>query len=108
MVVLYKNKKTEKLCSNFGEMKKFFSSEVTAEKLSVLMTHLKNIDHINDFAVLPVFKKYRYHELHGDKKGIHSLSIDYSYRMTLVIEILGTVDGEDTIRILEVTNHYGD
>lgn len=108
MVVLYKNKKTEKLCSDFGEMKKFFSSEVTAHRLSVLMTHLKNVDHINDFAVLPIFQKYRYHELRGDKKGIHSLSIDYSYRMTLVIELLGMADGEDTIRILEVTNHYGD
>lgn len=108
MVVLYKNKKTEKLCSDFDEMKKFFSNAVTAQKLSVLMTHLKNIDHINDFAKLPVFKKYRYHELHGDKQGIRSLSIDYSYRMTLIIEILGTIDGEDTIRILEVTNHYGD
>ena len=108
MVILYKNKKTEKLCSNFEEMKKFFSNTVTAQKLSVLMTSLKHIDHINDFAVLPAFKKYRYHELQGDKKGIHSLSIDYSYRMTLIIEVLGTIDGEDTIRILEVTNHYGD
>ena len=108
MVVLYKNKKTEKLCSDFDEMKKFFSSAVTAQKLATLMTNLKNIDHINDFATLPVFKKYRYHELHGDKQGIRSLSIDYSYRMTLIIEILGTIDGEDTIKILEVTNHYGD
>ena len=108
MVVLYKNKKTEKLCSDFDEMKKFFSNTVTAQKLSVLMTHLKNIDHINDFAKLPVFKTYRYHALHGDKEGIYSLSIDYSYRMTLIIEILGAIDGEDTIRILEVTNHYGD
>ena len=108
MVILYKNKKTEKLCLDFDEMKKFFSSEVTARRLVELMTNLKHSDHINDFATVPVFKKYRYHELHGDKKGIHSLSIDYSYRMTLIIEILGTIDGEDTIRILEVTNHYGD
>ena len=108
MVILYKNKKTEKLCSDFGEMKKFFSSALTAQKLALLMTSLKNVDHISDFANLPIFKKYRYHELQGDKKGIHSLSIDYSYRMTLIVEVLGKIDGEDTIRILEVTNHYGD
>ncbi len=108
MVILYKDKKVEKLCSNLDEMKKFFSSVLLAKKLSVLMTELKNVDHINKFAILPVFRKYRYHELQGKDKGIYSLSIDYSYRMTLMIEILGEIDGEDTIRILEVTNHYGD
>lgn len=49
MVILYANKKTEKLCSNFDEMKKFFSSELRAKKLAVLMTHLKSIDHIEIF-----------------------------------------------------------
>lgn len=108
MVILYANKKTEKLCSNFDEMKKFFSSELRARKLAVLMTQLRNLDHIEIFVTSPVLKPYRYHELQGAKKGIYSLSIDYSYRMTLTIEILGKTDGQDTIKILEVTNHYGD
>ena len=44
----------------------------------------------------------------GDMQGITSLSIDYSYRMTLVVEIVGTQDNCDEICIWEVSNHYGD
>mgnify|MGYP002518437490 FL=1 len=72
------------------------------------MTQLKYVSHVVEFAKNPVFSKYRYHELKGDKKGVKSLSIDYSYRMTLIIEIVGTGEDSDEINILEVTNHYGD
>lgn len=107
MIITYKNRKTEKLCTDYYEMKRFFSNEVSAKKLAVLMTNLTYVDHIEEFATNPVFKKYRYHELIGDKKGIFSLSIDYSYRMTITLEIIRT-DNQDTIKILEVSKHYGD
>lgn len=108
MIVEYKDKKIEKLCNDYKVMRKFFSSEVLAKKLMELMTNLRNVEHLKAFAVLPVLRKYRYHELVGDWKGIHSLSLDYSYRMTLTLEIIGEDDEVDTIRILEVSNHYGD
>lgn len=108
MIITYKSKHTEKLCTDYKEMKRFFSSELLSNKLAILMTHLKHIDHLQEFVLNPLFKKYRYHELSGDKRGIKSLSIDYSYRMTLTLEVIANQDGEDTIKILEVSNHYGE
>ena len=106
MKIKYKDKKIEKLCTDFIQMKKFFSSELLANKMAKLMKDLKYTSHISDFGKLAVFKKYHYHSLIGTE--IKSLRIDYSYRMTLTIEIIGNCEEEDTIQILEVTNHYGD
>lgn len=108
MQVEYKDKKIEKLCNDVNTMQKFFSNEVLVKKLMELMTYLQNVEHLSQFAVLPVLRKYRYHELSGNMKGIHSLSLDYSYRMTLTLEIIAEENEVDAIRILEVSNHYGD
>ena len=108
MQIEYKDKKIEKLCNDQKAMQKFFSNGVLVKKMMELMTFLRNAEHLKEFAVLPVLRKYRYHELTNDMKGIHSLSLDYSYRMTLTLEIIGEDDEVDTIKILEVSNHYGD
>ena len=71
------------------------------------MTVLEFSKHMSEFN-LPANRRYRYHELTGDKRGIKSLSIDHGYRMTLTLEIVGTADNCDEILILEVSNHYGD
>ena len=74
-----------------------------ANNLEILMLNLRATKHIEDFYTKPIFKKYRAHELTGNKKGITSLSVDYSYRMTLTVVVQVV---EDEITILEVNKHY--
>lgn len=106
MRITYRNKDVERLCTDVRQMKKELPAQ-TVPKLQTLLTRISLLQHMDEFR-LPVFARYRYHELTGDKKGIKSLSIDYSYRLTLTIEIVGIGTDCDEIRILEVTNHYGD
>lgn len=106
MKIPFHDKETEKTCTDYKYMNRVLQPK-TAARLRVLMTILDSLPHMSDFG-LPALQRYRYHELSGDKKGIKSLSIDYAYRMTLTIELLGTNDRCDEIMILEVSNHYGD
>lgn len=106
MKISFKTKEVEKLCTDIKVMQRKLPSNVT-RKLQILMTTLENMKHMTEFQ-LPVYARYRYHQLSGDMQGITSLSIDYSYRITLVVEIVGTQDNCDEICIWEVSNHYGD
>lgn len=104
MVIRYRNRKTEKICNDFKYACREFDKSI-AQNLAILMENLKVVDHISVFYSNPIFKKYRVHELNGDKQGITSFSISHSYRMEAIVEV---VMEEDEIEILEVSNHYGD
>ena len=104
MIIKYANKKVEKICVSYGEAVKELGNKTVAKALAMLMLDLRNIQKFKDFYTKPILKHYRAHELTGDKKGITSLSINYSYRLTSLVEI--QVE-EDEITILEVSNHYG-
>ena len=103
MKIGFANKKIEKICNENKEALKEFGNKKIANNLEALMLNLRATKHIEDFYTKPIFKKYRAHELTGDKKGITSLSVDYSYRMTLTVVVQVA---EDEITILEVNKHY--
>ena len=104
MKVRYRSREVERICNDFNYACKEFDKN-TARRLAVLMENINAVDHIDVFYRNPIFKKYRIHELKGDKKGITSLSITRSYRMEMIVTVL---IGEDEVEILEVSNHYGD
>lgn len=106
MIIEFANKKVEKLCNDANYAKKQLPLKVCLS-LQNLMVRLASYESFDPFYKLAVLKKYRAHELQGDKKGIISLSIDYSYRMELKIKV-EKVGLQDIITILEVSNHYGD
>lgn len=106
MVINYANNKIERICHDSKYANKIFP-QIVVEKLGKLMYYLSAYDSIDYFYKLNVLKKYKVHELQGDKKGILSLALDYSYRMELRV-IVENKEGQDVIKILEVTNHYGD
>ena len=103
MKIGFANKKIEKICNENKEALKEFGNKKIVNNLEVLMLNLRATKHIEDFYTKPIFKKYRAHELTGNKKGITSLSVDYSYRMTLTVVVQVV---EDEITILEVNKHY--
>lgn len=104
MLIEFRNKKVERICNDYKTACREFDKN-TANSLAFLMKQLSIVKHIGIFYSNPLFKRYRVHELNGDKKGITSFSISYSYRMETIIE---TLIEEDKIKILEVSNHYGD
>lgn len=105
MIIGFANNRIEKICNNSKEAFKEFGNKKVVKHLAELMLDLHATKHIEPFYTNPIFKKYRAHELIGDKKGITSLSVDYAYRMTIIVEIQVV---EDEITILEVNKHYGD
>ena len=106
MIIEFANKKVEKICNDANYAKRLLPLKVCVS-LQNLMFRLASYDRFDYFYTFAVLKKYRAHELQGDKKGIISLSIDYSYRMELKIKV-EKVGSQDGITILEVSNHYGD
>ena len=106
MIIEFANKKVERLCNDANYAKRFLPLKVCLS-LQNLMIRLASYETFAPFYTFSVLKKYRAHELQGDKKGIISLSIDYSYRMELKIKI-ERIENQDVITILEVSNHYGD
>lgn len=107
MRISYKSKKVQQYCEDYKCAASYFGNVKIAKKLAELMTDLHLFAHIVDFTKVPKLKKYNLHDLVGDKVGIKSLSVDYSYRMQINVELYAeTIDGEDEITILEVSKHY--
>lgn len=107
MKIQYINNRVERYCNNEKAMFNHLKDANVVKKLQLLMTDLEVFPHIVDFARVPKLLKYRLHDLTNDKKGIKSMSIDYTYRMELTVEFYAeTVDDEDIITIVEVSKHY--
>ena len=105
MKIGFANKKVEKLCTKSSDALKEFGNYKIVKNLAELMLDLEYTEHMQDLYVKPMLKRYRVHELTGNKKGLTSLRIDYSYRMTLTVEVKIQ---EDEITIMEVSKHYGE
>lgn len=106
MIIEYANKKVEKICNDANYAKKLMPP-TACNSLQILMVRLASYDKFDYFYKFDVLKKYRAHELQGNKKGITSLSIDYAYRMELTVKI-EKIGNQDMVTILEVSKHYGD
>lgn len=106
MIIKYANGRIEKICNNSRYALKYYPKKVVCN-LEKLMYNLAAYDNLDQFRKLNVLKKYNIHELCGDKKGIISLRVDYSYRMGLKL-LIKNINDQDVIEILEVTNHYED
>lgn len=106
MIIEFANKRVEKICNDAEYARKILPPKA-CNALQILMIRLASYETFDCFYKFDVLKKYRAHELQGDKKGIISLSIDYSYRMELIIKV-EKVGNQNIITILEVSNHYGD
>ncbi|MBI5115919.1 type II toxin-antitoxin system RelE/ParE family toxin [Candidatus Poribacteria bacterium] len=59
---------------------------------------------VNDLSALRAYPSLRYHPLKGDREGQHSIKLANRYRLIF------TFHGErmETVRIEEVSKHYGD
>lgn len=107
MRIKYINKSVEQYCETYKASMRYFKDDKVVKKLALLITDLKAFHSIVDFANVPKLKKYRLHDLQGNKKGIKSLSVDYTWRMELTVEFYTeTIDGEDEITVLGVSKHY--
>lgn len=105
MILDFDNKKIEKICKDSKYALKEFGNNKVVRNLAELIGDLRATKHFEDFYSKPIFKKYRAHELIGDKRGITSLRVDYAYRVTLVVTVEVI---EDKALILEVNKHYED
>lgn len=107
MKIYYNNKTVEQYCTDYKSAIKYFRDARVVKKLAELMTDLRFFGSILDFKDVPKLQRYRLHDLIGNKQGIKSLSVDYTWRMEIRVEFYAeTVDGEDVITILEVSRHY--
>ncbi len=107
MIVKFRNKTLEKLCTDKKAACLAFSPKI-ADEIGYLMYDLYSAPYITDFFQVDYLRKtYRTHYLKGKKDKEISLSLDRKYR-TVVIKINTETSYEDTIEIIEVDNHYGD
>ena len=106
MVIEYANKRVERVCNDANYARRHLPLNV-CNSLQILMVRLASYETFDCFYKFAVLKKYRAHELKGEKNGIISLSLDYSYRMEVKIKV-EKIGNQDMITILEVSNHYGD
>jgi plasmid maintenance system killer protein len=104
MRISFKDREVERICNESDYCLKKYPPKIV-NALQLLLTRLAAYPKFEAFNSPMLRTKYRTHELQGDKKGIYSLSIDYSYRLTLTVYIQ---EIEDEIIILEVSKHYGD
>lgn len=104
MIIEYRNNETQKICENATYARKKFSPNVVT-RLGMVMYQLAAYDKFDTFKNNPASARYRIHQLKGQESHLTSISLDYSARMTLVLEVKTE---EDKVLIWEVSNHYGD
>ena len=104
MIIEYRNNERQKICENTAYARRKFSPSV-ATRLGMVMYQLAAYDKFDAFRNNPASARYRIHQLKGQEAHLTSISLDYSARMTLVVEVKMM---EDKVIIWEVSNHYGD
>lgn len=103
MEIRFKDKNLEKICNDPAYAMRNCPVGVVP-KIQELMYHLNALEKFNMFYRVPALRKYNAHPLKGDKKGIISLYLGYHYRMEVIVSEFQI----DIVKIMEVTNHYGD
>ncbi len=116
MKVIYEDKKTERLCSDFSHAQKKLGHDV-AKRLHALMNAIESFANLYDLFVMP---QYRLHALKGNRQGQYSFVIHRASKWRLIVYPLdedGNVlsAGSDekgmliksvVVDILEVSEHY--
>lgn len=110
MRIEFANKDVEKMCTDSRRMESLLPRKV-AIALQKLIYKLCALDQIDSFRRCSELKSYKLHKLKGkvyEKRAVYALRIEYQYRMELVICIESDESGQSLIKILEISNHYGD
>ena len=104
MIIEYRDNETQRICESETYARRKFSPNVVT-RLGMILYQLSAYDKFDVFRNNPANKRYRIHQLKGQESHLTSISLDYSARMTLVLEVMPS---EDKVLIWEVSNHYGD
>lgn len=116
MELKYKDKSTEKTCTNIKTAKKKLN-EIVATKLLSTINFLESAKNLRDVANMPSFKL---HPLVGDRKETYAIDLGRRLGYRLIIKPLDDEGNElkdysdinkiydctNVIIILEVSNHY--
>lgn len=111
MNITYKNKKTEKQCTDIKKAKKDFS-EVEAKKLLQRIAFIESAESLED---IKAFQSLNFHKLTGSRTGQYSIDINgrsSPYRLILEFEgydntqIFSNASSIAIVQIEEVSKHY--
>ena len=116
IVILYHDKKTEKICKDIKKAKQELPA-IVAEKLHALINLLESAENLCDISEIQI---YHLHPLHGDKEGMHALDVAgrrSGYRLVIIpLDADGKEWKEKDINVIykateiiiawEVSNHY--
>ncbi|OPX23654.1 MAG: hypothetical protein B1H03_00930 [Planctomycetales bacterium 4484_113] len=100
MRVEFKSTKLKKRYESIREGERAWGNEVArryVERIGILY----NIREIDDLKSMPQLK---YHPLTGNRQGQHAITLISRWRLVFTLEGVE----QDTIRIEEVSKHYGD
>lgn len=116
MEIKYKNKKTQKQCTNYVQAKKDFN-EIVAR---LLHSRINFIDNAKCFADIVNNPSFHFHGLSGKEQGLYAIDLGRKIGFRLLIEPLK--DNEESLKnekdieelkrctkivlVVEVTNHY--
>jgi len=81
MLVFFKTKKLQKICSEWGHARKHLGTK-GGRKLQQRMMELKAAENLSDISRLP---PARCHELTGDRAGQLSVDLDHPYRLLFIV-----------------------
>jgi len=98
--VAFANNKLEKYFRDHKEAEKKFGKQVATRYIQ-RVTIIQSTQSIDELQKLPGL---RCHPLKGVKQGVWAVKLVGRYRLTFTVE----GESENLIRLLEVTNHYGD
>lgn len=107
MIIKFKDNYIRRLCNDSNYARTELPDKVV-DSLQILLNRLRQYPTFSTMYGPMMQKKFRTHPLKGEKKGIISLSLDKKYRMTLTVSEEKDINGEDIIKLLEISNHYGD
>lgn len=111
MEISYKNKRTEKICTNLSQAKKIMA-EKEAKRLMRAINFIEAAESLED---LINYRPYNFHGLEGKMKGLYWISIGSrrsSYRLILkplgdqVDDLFSQAKNIKIIMIKEVSKHY--
>jgi len=80
MLVFFRSKKLQKICSSAREIQKTFGAS-RAKKLQQRLLELAAADHLGQISRLP---PARCHEMTGDRQGQLSVDLDHPFRLFFI------------------------
>ncbi len=102
MDIGFKDNETRRVCSDEGYARMQYPPKVVLN-IKKLIIQFMAVDSFDKFRYNPMNRKYNIHNMKGTEKYLISLRLDYSYRMTVKLEV-----NNNKIIIWEISNHYGD